>query len=161
MAFETLFEMESRSDRTDLDEVLTNRVHDLEEETETSVRRDSVTFATELVRGTLAHRGEIDRHIARAAPAFPLEQMALTDRVALELAAFEMQYAPDAPLKVVINEAVELGKTYGGENSGRFVNGVLRTIAGERTQEGDRSEGICAPTGDSSSKHNVNHTSRR
>ena len=55
--------------------------------------------------------------------------MATTDRVALELATYELLYEREVPVKVAINEAIELAKTYGGENSGRFVNGVLGTIA--------------------------------
>ena len=79
----------------------------------------------------MAEREAIDHRLAAVAPAFPIDQMATTDRVALELATYELLLQRDTPVKVVINEAVELAKTYGGENSGRFVNGVLGTIAGD------------------------------
>src|SRR5437588_11025853 len=100
--------MESRPGDIDLDRALANRVQALEEGSETPLSRESVEFAVGLVQGACAHRDEVDDLIARAAPAFPLEQMALTDRVSLELAVFEMLFEGTAPLKVVINEAVEL-----------------------------------------------------
>jgi N utilization substance protein B len=89
------------------------------------------SFALALSVSTRAHRAEIDGMIADKAPAFPVEQLPTTDRVSLELAIDELIYERDAPIGAVINEAVEIAKTYGGENSGRFVNGVLGTIAEE------------------------------
>ncbi len=88
-----------------------------------------------LVRGVLAAREEIDPHIAAAAPAFPLPQLPAIDRNVLRLAVFELLHEPAVPPKAAINEAVELAKRFGGENSGRFVNGVLGTIV-ERIAHG-------------------------
>jgi N utilization substance protein B len=82
-----------------------------------------------LVSGSAEHLGEIDPLIAEAAPAFPLPQLAGTDRAVLRLAVFELLHRPEVPMKAAINEAVEIAKHYGGANSGRFVNGVLGTIA--------------------------------
>lgn len=130
VAFQALFELESRSEQ-DLDEVLANRIDGWEEEANEKLEPKSAAFAAKLVHGALEKRSEIDDRIARLAPAFPVDQLAITDRVALELAVYELLYGGSAPVKVVINEAVELAKTYGGENSGRFVNGVLGTIAEE------------------------------
>ncbi|MGI8968602.1 MAG: transcription antitermination factor NusB [Chloroflexota bacterium] len=134
LALQTLFELESRTGRP-VEQVLAERVAALEEDAESRLDRRTIDFATELVQGTLAERQEIDQRIECAAPAFPVIQMAATDRVALELGIFELLYAHSAPKRVVINEAVELAKTYGGESSGRFVNGVLGTIAGEVSSE--------------------------
>jgi N utilization substance protein B len=140
LAFQTLFELESRPGRS-LDESLQDRVEALEEESGEQVQQAGVDYALRLVRGALAERASIDERIARAAPAFPIEQIAMTDRVALEIAIHEILSEPQVPLKVAINEAVELAKTYGGENSGRFVNGVLGTIAGDVEPSSRRSRG--------------------
>jgi N utilization substance protein B len=130
LAFQTLFELESRPGHS-LSDALDYRLKALEEETGESLDAQQVAFTRKLVEGALAERVEIDRRLAVVAPAFPIEQMATTDRVALELAVYELRHRRGTPVKVVINEAVELAKTYGGENSGRLVNGVLGTIAGE------------------------------
>jgi transcription antitermination protein NusB len=71
---------------------------------------------------------EIDRLIGDAAPAFPVDQLATVDRNVLRIATAELLYRPDVPPKAAINEAIDLAKGYGGDNSGRFVNGVLGTI---------------------------------
>ncbi len=86
-------------------------------------------FASSIVRGVLENKDRIDSIISQAAPTWPIEQVASTDRVALEIGVYEICFDRDAPLEVAINEAVELAKTFGGENSAAFVNGVLRGIA--------------------------------
>jgi transcription antitermination protein NusB len=135
LAFETLFELESRPGRT-VESALHDRLDALPGEERTSLEASARAYAERLVRGTLSERSAIDQRIARTAPAFPIDQVAVTDRVALEVAIYELLYESDIPTKVAINEAVELAKTYGAENSGRFVNGVLGTIAEELS--GDR-----------------------
>ncbi|HLJ69099.1 MAG TPA: transcription antitermination factor NusB [Chloroflexota bacterium] len=130
LAFETLFELESRPARS-VDEAIRDRTVADEGVSEERFGQDSMSYARGLIDGTLQFRDEIDRQIAAKAPAFPIEQMPVTDRVALELALYELLYAHDAPVSVIINEAVELAKRYGGSSSGRFVNGVLGTIAEE------------------------------
>ena len=84
----------------------------------------------------LAHRDDLDPVIARAAPARALDEQAAIERNVLRLAAYELLYVPRVPPKVAINEAVELAKRFGGENSGRFVNGVMRTVLEERPRPG-------------------------
>jgi transcription antitermination protein NusB len=86
------------------------------------------TFAEELLRGTLARVEEIDAAIARAAPEWPLTQMARIDKNTLRLAIYEILYNNAVPAKAAINEAVELAKQFGGDASSRFVNGVLGAI---------------------------------
>ncbi len=75
---------------------------------------------------------EIDKHIAAAAPEWPLEKISKIDLAVLRLAVWELLFEKDAPPKVVIDEAVELGKSFGNEHSGQFINGVLGTIAKTR-----------------------------
>lgn len=133
LAFQTLFEIESRTERS-IEDAVADRIDAMQEDT--PVERSTAAFATRLVRGTLAERQAIDERIGRIAPAFPVEQLPMTDRVVLELAAYELFYDRKAPVGAVINEAVDMAKTYGGENSGRFVNGVLGTIAEELQNDG-------------------------
>jgi N utilization substance protein B len=92
---------------------------------ETPLPDEHAAFARELVHGVAVRLEEIDEHIRRFAPAWPLEQMAVVDKSALRLAIFEMLLDNRVPVKVAINEAVELAKTFGSESSSRFVNGVL------------------------------------
>ena len=82
-----------------------------------------------LVRGVMENFREIDPYIAEAAPAFPIAQLPAVDRNVLRLAIYELLRETEVPPKAAINEAVELAKRFGGENSSRFVNGVLGTIA--------------------------------
>jgi N utilization substance protein B len=100
------------------------------------VSDDVVAQVQSLVRGVLAHRQDLDPMIAAAAPARSLAEQAAIERTVLRLATYELQYVPRVPPKVAINEAVELAKRFGGENSGRFVNGVLRTILEESVEQG-------------------------
>ncbi|HWV24630.1 MAG TPA: transcription antitermination factor NusB [Thermomicrobiales bacterium] len=93
------------------------------------VPRPVADRAITLVNGVIANQDEIDPIIEKAAPQFPIPQIAAIDRNVLRLAVFELLKAPDVPYKVVINEAVEIAKRFGGPNSGRFVNGVLGTIS--------------------------------
>ena len=87
--------------------------------------KQALPYAERWVDGLLAHQAEMDTLISRFAPAWPVEQLAVVDRNVLRLALYELRYERDTPAKVVINEAVELAKTYGSETSPRFVNGVL------------------------------------
>jgi transcription antitermination protein NusB len=95
------------------------------------VTPDVVEHVRSLVRGVGEHRESLDPVIAGAAPARDLAEQAAIERNVLRLAAYELVHAPSVPPKVVINEGVELAKRFGGENSGRFINGVLRTILEE------------------------------
>jgi N utilization substance protein B len=90
---------------------------------------DDVTSRVQaLVGGVLDRRDELDPILAAAAPARALEEQAAIERNVLRLASYELLYEPRVPPKVAINEGVELAKRFGGENSGKFVNGVLRTV---------------------------------
>jgi N utilization substance protein B len=80
------------------------------------------------VNGVSTRRADIDSIIGPAAPDWPVEQIAKVDKIVLRIGVYELMLKRDVPPKVAINEAVELAKTFGGENSSKFVNGVLGTI---------------------------------
>ena len=92
------------------------------------VPADVRDFAAALVSGTLTHRDEIDRLIAQHADNWQINRMAVVDRNILRMGAYELLYAEDVPPKVSLNEAVELAKRFGDEESSKFVNGILDTI---------------------------------
>lgn len=87
-------------------------------------------FTSQLVKGVLKKRQAIDPIIEKCAPEWPLDQITTIDRNVLRLGIYELMFGvyEEVPPKVAINEAIELAKTYGGENSGRFINGVLGTV---------------------------------
>ena len=85
-------------------------------------------FASELARGAHEHREEVDSLIKGFSENWRLERMPAVDRNILRLAIYELLYRPDIPTKVSINEAVDLGKKYGSEDSGSFINGILDRI---------------------------------
>jgi len=99
---------------------------------------DEVSYVRELVDGVISHKGKIDKIIEKAAPDWPIEQIAVVDRNILRLGLYELIFGDrsDVPAKVAINEAIELAKTFGGESSGRFVNGVLGTVYKEMGEPG-------------------------
>jgi N utilization substance protein B len=85
-------------------------------------------YLLQLVAGVAAHLEELDGLIARCSEHWRLERMSAVDRNLLRLAAYELLYEPGIPPKVAINEAVELAKQYGSEDSGAFVNGILDRV---------------------------------
>jgi N utilization substance protein B len=103
------------------------------------VERDVMQLAEALVRGVAAHRREVDQEIERVSTNWRLDRMAKVDRNVLRLAVYEL-LETDVPVKVAINEAIELGKKYGSESTGAFVNGVLDKVASGLPPErrGDR-----------------------
>jgi transcription antitermination protein NusB len=109
---------------TDLDEALSRFWKSFE-----PVEREVMDLAEELVRGVARHRRELDDLIEGVSAHWRLDRMAKVDRNVLRLAAYELVHRPEVPVKVAINEAIELGKKYGSESSGAFINGVLDKIA--------------------------------
>ncbi|MCX5833415.1 MAG: transcription antitermination factor NusB [Deltaproteobacteria bacterium] len=85
-------------------------------------------YSTELVEGTCSHREEIDQLICGCSENWSLERMARVDRNILRLAIYELLYCRNVPPKVTLNEAIDLGKDYGSENSGSFINGILDAL---------------------------------
>lgn len=99
---------------------------------------DDPKFARELVNGVLANRDKIDSIIEKAAPEWPLEQVAMVDRNVLRLGLYELLFGnrEEVPPKVAINEAIEIAKTFGSDSSGKFINGVLGTVYREIGEPG-------------------------
>ncbi len=101
-----------------------------------------VPFMKVLVDGVIKKQSDLDKIITKAAPDWPLEKIATVDRNILRLGLYELLFGTklDVPPKVAINEAIELAKTYGGENSGKFVNGVLGAVYKELGEPGKDQE---------------------
>ncbi|MDZ7786084.1 MAG: transcription antitermination factor NusB [Candidatus Saccharibacteria bacterium] len=96
---------------------------------------DDVAFVKNLVHGVLDKQSELDEKLQPIAPEWPLEHIARMDRLVLRIGAYELLYQKDTPPKVVINEAVELAKAFGGDNSSKFINGVLGTLYRQESKE--------------------------
>ncbi len=112
-----------------------NRAHDLVAILERNLQEfapeiDEPDFAWRILKGVVENLAEIDAVIAKAAPEWPIDKIAIIDRNILRIGLYELLHAdPDeVPPKVAINEAIEMAKSYGGPNSGRFINGVLGTV---------------------------------
>jgi transcription antitermination protein NusB len=96
---------------------------------ETPVTDDLRQFAYKLVHGVLEYRERLDAVIQVHAPEWPLSQMAIVDRNILRMAIYEFAISADTPIKVAINEAIELAKDFGSDSASRFINGVLGALA--------------------------------
>jgi len=131
VALQTLYEQDFRREASDesfdLDTVLKRNIARYESTV------DDVFFIEELVKGVTKHATELDDVLRPLAPEWPIEQIARMDRVVLRMGLYELTYESDVPPKVVINEAVELAKAFGGDNSSKFVNGVLGTALKNKT----------------------------
>ncbi len=121
LALQALYEIDYTGHKAE--EVIS---HLLEEKT---LGEEHANFARELVAGVLEHQTGIDEKIKKFAPAWPLTQMAAIDRSILRLAIFEILIDNRVPVKVAINEAIELAKTFGSESSPKFINGVLGSVS--------------------------------
>ena len=85
-------------------------------------------FVTELLDGVMKHKQELQKIITEKAPEWPFDKIAPIDRAILEIGAYEILFSKEVPAVVAINEAIELAKQYGSENSAKFVNGVLSSV---------------------------------
>lgn len=103
-------------------------------------------FAVSIIEGVLERKAQIDGIIGQYAIEFPIEQLSTVDRNLLRVSVFEIMTDPKTPVKVVINEALELAKIFGGENSGRFINGVLGALVenGDSITADDKTGGLLA-----------------
>lgn len=125
IAMQSLYEWDFKGKKKDATpEIMARNVQEFGPGTE------DVSFVHYLVNGVLKNQSKIDKLIEKCAPEWPLDQVTVVDRNVLRLGIFELVFGnyEEVPPKVAINEAIELAKTYGGESSGRFVNGVLGTI---------------------------------
>jgi N utilization substance protein B len=126
IALQTLYEFEFRVDCGDKDVVVKEILSRNLARYDRSI--DDTKFVKELVAGVQARSDELDALLKPVAPERPISEIARMDRAVLRLAAFELSERNDTPAKVVINEAVELAKSFGGENSSKFVNGALGAL---------------------------------
>lgn len=122
VAMQTLFEWDFKARAESIASLVDNNIKQF------APGLDDPTFIQDLVKGVVDHVADIDAIIERVAPEWPVAQIPPVDRSVLRLGIYELQFLKDVPPKVAINEAVELGKAFGGENSGKFVNGVLGTL---------------------------------
>jgi len=141
IALQTLFEQDFRravNDASfDITDVLKRNINRYQ------ATVDDTDFIDRLVRGVVEHEEDLDTLLQPIAPEWPMAQIARMDRVILHMGAYELVYAKDIPPKVVINEAVELAKAFGSENSSKFINGVLGTVL--RNQEEAKGESPKTP----------------
>lgn len=126
IALQTLYEQEFRRECGDTD-------FDLSEVLSRNIQRyhetiDDREFISELVHGVTKYAETIDIQLQPLAPEWPISQIARMDRIVLRIGTYELIYSKGIPPKVVINEAVELAKAFGGDNSSKFINGVLGTL---------------------------------
>jgi N utilization substance protein B len=133
VALQTLYEQDFRREVNDpgldLEDVLARNIARYEETIEDKA------FIENLVRGVASKESELDDIIRPVAPEWPIEQIARMDRAILRIGVYELLFEDSVPPKVVINEAVELAKAFGGDNSSKFINGVLGTVL--RNQEAE------------------------
>lgn len=134
IALQTLYEQDFRREANDegfvLDEVLARNISRYKDMV------DDKAFIEALVQGVAGHEQQLDSELQPIAPEWPIDQIARMDRVILRMGLYELTHQADVPPKVVINEAVELAKAFGGENSSKFINGVLGTVMRQRVQDG-------------------------
>jgi N utilization substance protein B len=105
--------------------------HSLAEEVLTE---ENIEFVKELVSGVLDNKKQIDANIKQFAPTWPIAQISVIDRNILRIAIFELLFDNKTPIKVAINEAVELAKNFGSDSSPRFINGVLSSVSNLATR---------------------------
>lgn len=117
---QTLYEWEFR-EGADLQEIEERNISEYDDKCE-------VSFVNSLVDGVSKDKDNLDKIIKDSAPEWPIDQISLIDIAVLRIAVYELLNLGDVPPKVAINEAVELAKQFGGENSSKFVNGVLGTV---------------------------------
>jgi N utilization substance protein B len=123
LALKVLFELETNGGDPD---------HSLSyHAAEARADQEVTDFAATLIAGVLENRAQIDVRLAEASQNWDLDQMAKVERTLLRIATFEICFLPSVPVKAAINESIELAKTFGGPDSGKFVNGILGRIAAE------------------------------
>lgn len=122
VAMQTLYEWDFNNRTQDLDQLAKKNLKEFAPDF------NDGGFAERVVRGVMEHQAGIDKVIEQYAPEWPIQQITIVDRNILRIGVYELKFANDIPPKVAINEAIELAKSFGGESSGRFVNGVLGAV---------------------------------
>lgn len=135
IVLQSLYELDFNKEKNlDIDKVLERNIKEF------GLGIEENEFINSLAHGVLKHQAQIDDIITKSAPEWPLNQITIVDRNVLRIGIFELLFSDkeQVPPKVAINEAIELAKGYGGESSGRFVNGVLGTIYREMEKNNDK-----------------------
>jgi N utilization substance protein B len=127
LALKVLFQLEGSED--DPEEVLAYHA------AEGAATADTTSFARQLVRGVTANREKLDAILSETSEHWKLDQMAKVDRIILRIAVYEIAIDRHVPTKAAINESIELAKTFSGDESGRFVNGILGKVAASAAAE--------------------------
>ncbi len=138
IALQTLYEYDFRIGSGD-------KKLDIAEVTSRNIGRYSETvedteFIKRLVKGVIKDATKLDKKLQPVAPEWPIDQIARMDKIILRMGLWELTNEPDVPPKVVINEAVELAKAFGGENSSKFINGVLGTLLRQENEKTEKKE---------------------
>ncbi len=118
---QSLYEWDFRKDQNPKDILHRNII-------ESEARDVDMDFVQNILEGVTTKVTDIDKVITDSAPEWPLEQIAIIDKTVLRLAIYELLYSDEVPPKVAIDEAVELAKSFGGDNSSKFINGVLGAV---------------------------------
>jgi len=124
IAMQSLYEWDFLDKKSDLEKIIERNI------VEFGPGLEDESFIWQLVTGVVANLKEINEIIARAAPQWPISQISIVDRNVLRIGIYELLFGDKVtvPPKVAINEAIELAKSFGGDNSGKFINGVLGTV---------------------------------
>ncbi|HLC44740.1 MAG: transcription antitermination factor NusB [Candidatus Doudnabacteria bacterium RIFCSPHIGHO2_01_FULL_50_11] len=122
VAMQSLYEWDFHNQKLDLKDVTKENIKNF------APGLSDDAFVYDLVNGVKTNLSQIDHIIIETAPEWPIAQINLVDRNILRVGILELMFLKDVPPKVAINEAVELGKIFGGDSSGKFVNGVLGTL---------------------------------
>lgn len=136
LALQVLFEWSFLS--SEIDEMVRRHVEQFgtDEDAGNEIKEFDEKLASTITKGVTDHIDELDEIIAKSAPEWPINQIAKIDLEILRMSIFELYIAKEVPPKVAIDEAIELGKEYGGENSGKFINGVLGTVVKNYLEKG-------------------------
>lgn len=134
VAMQSLFEWDFNGRSGDLDQITRQHISEF-----SGLEEDHV-FIFELVNGVVKNLSDIDKIIVEHAPEWPIDQIPPVDRNVLRIGIYELMFLKQVPPKVAINEAVELGKTFGGQSSGKFVNGVLGGLYTELRDNTDNAD---------------------
>jgi len=122
VAMQTLYQWDFNGYSGDVQEIFERNT------SESHLDSADLEFCQRIIKGVAAHKDELDQLITKFAPEWPIAKITIVDRNVLRIGIYELKFDPEIPAKVAINEAIEIAKNFGGESSGKFINGVLGSI---------------------------------